>query len=349
LPCYLTSRFELGVVSVVLAWPACSPDLSPIEMVWAILEYELSKRSYSSVEEKRDEVIRLWNSFPIEMCHKLIDTFDYRIRWVAENKGYPYSMNKSKSEATKLKYTWENLDGENLEIKFIYNDNVLITLKDRHLKQLKAKIKHMKSYFNRYHDKRYSEKTIKKMRKLKSQDYINNHIQRGVADMIDFNNKFIKPHEQDIEDILGIHNIKAYATILNEKQLNYAANLRPKFRLVQRCQGELSTAYDENPDEDSYLDEEESVRKARIEKSIKAMIRHSAQLHAKRKKEGGIDYDQERSEHSYNPDIRQESSYLDSQEMSEASEVKKRVRLGKRIFKMSTQGIKGLPKSKSQP
>ena len=75
-------------------WPAGSPDLSPIELLWAILEQQLLKKTYNTLEEKKRELIRLWNSIPVELCRSLISTFDERIEWVINNNGRRYRCSK---------------------------------------------------------------------------------------------------------------------------------------------------------------------------------------------------------------------------------------------------------------
>ena len=57
-------------------FPSNSPDLTPVEMVWAIIEYELSKKEYKTLEDKKLELIRLWNSFPLTLCQSIMNKFD---------------------------------------------------------------------------------------------------------------------------------------------------------------------------------------------------------------------------------------------------------------------------------
>ena len=61
-------------------WPANSPDLSPIETVWSILKLELSKRKNSNLEELRNNILDIWTKFPKELCSKIIDEFDEKIK-----------------------------------------------------------------------------------------------------------------------------------------------------------------------------------------------------------------------------------------------------------------------------
>ena len=62
-------------------WPANSPDLSPIETVWAILKRELSKKKkHTSLDELREHTLDIWCKFPVELCKKIVGEFNNKIR-----------------------------------------------------------------------------------------------------------------------------------------------------------------------------------------------------------------------------------------------------------------------------
>ena len=57
----------------VLKHPSYSPDLNPIEKVWAWMKSEISQTTYDTVDELIDTVINKWNSMTLEYLNKLID------------------------------------------------------------------------------------------------------------------------------------------------------------------------------------------------------------------------------------------------------------------------------------
>ncbi|OWZ12507.1 Transposable element [Phytophthora megakarya] len=83
----LTSTTEIGVQ--LLDWPARSPDLNPIENVWAILARKLCGHGmqYNSVPELTAAVMKAWNSAKMNELQDLLDTMPARCFEVARKNG----------------------------------------------------------------------------------------------------------------------------------------------------------------------------------------------------------------------------------------------------------------------
>ena len=75
----------------ILYWPAQSPDLNPIEHVWAELKRRLDGYGTraTSKEELADRISTEWNKFTKEDCLKYIDSMPNRIEAVIKSKGGP--------------------------------------------------------------------------------------------------------------------------------------------------------------------------------------------------------------------------------------------------------------------
>lgn len=74
---------------VVFDWPARSPDLSPIENVWAWMERRLqtSADSFDTVEDLKAGIISVAKSFPRSMCENLINSMPSRLQKVKDRNG----------------------------------------------------------------------------------------------------------------------------------------------------------------------------------------------------------------------------------------------------------------------
>ena len=66
-------------------WPPNSPDLSPIGELWAIVEDQLSKYTFNSIEEMSKKLQYIWNRIPKLICRHLIDSFDKKIQLIKDN------------------------------------------------------------------------------------------------------------------------------------------------------------------------------------------------------------------------------------------------------------------------
>lgn len=91
-PCHssrLTTRFFEENRVTLLDWPPQSPDLNPIEMMWAIIKQRISKFDVRSKKEIIAAFIKVWHRDEeiVELCQKLIDGMPKRIQAVIEAKG----------------------------------------------------------------------------------------------------------------------------------------------------------------------------------------------------------------------------------------------------------------------
>ena len=89
-PCH-TSRvskehFQQRKVQV-LAWPSNSPDLNPIENIWAILKKKVARILPSSKSDLDAIILEEWDQIPIEIVQNLIDSMPRRLQRVIDMKG----------------------------------------------------------------------------------------------------------------------------------------------------------------------------------------------------------------------------------------------------------------------
>ena len=144
------SKETLEAIEVIFGenkiwWPANSPDLSPIETVWAILKQELSKKINSSLNELRERVLDIWCRFPVELCQKIVSEFDSKIRICQKEEGKIVSKALYKKYNKEEKKKNEEYDWTSIKIdksfRIVYNNKIIESLIKKVIKRIKYTLK----------------------------------------------------------------------------------------------------------------------------------------------------------------------------------------------------------------
>lgn len=72
-----------------LIWPAQSPDLNPIEHLWAWIKQRLNNydTAPTGILDLKTRIREVWSTFGVDECTKLIHSMPSRINELYQNKG----------------------------------------------------------------------------------------------------------------------------------------------------------------------------------------------------------------------------------------------------------------------
>lgn len=85
----LTMSYLSNYCNVLNGWPSNSPDLNPIENLWAILKAKVDEFNPQSVDDLIKLIFDAWENLDVRLIYNLIDSIPSRLQAVIGNGGFP--------------------------------------------------------------------------------------------------------------------------------------------------------------------------------------------------------------------------------------------------------------------
>src|SRR5205823_4973710 len=90
-PCHRAKSVEKFIEECGLkttAWPARSAHTSPIERIWSVVKYRLSKldQKPSSLEELKHRIREIWDSISPSICNRLVAAVPKKLEGIIKKK-----------------------------------------------------------------------------------------------------------------------------------------------------------------------------------------------------------------------------------------------------------------------
>src|SRR6185312_17376249 len=70
----IAKEFLTDHVPKVMDWPSCSPDLNPIENLWAIVKDNVEKRMPKNLKDLEKFMTEEWNAIPESVLNNLVNS-----------------------------------------------------------------------------------------------------------------------------------------------------------------------------------------------------------------------------------------------------------------------------------
>ena len=71
----------------IIDWPSYSPDLNPIENIWAIMKRKIAGKTFTTINSLKNELCTIWRELDDEMIMKTWMSIYNRMNDCIEGKG----------------------------------------------------------------------------------------------------------------------------------------------------------------------------------------------------------------------------------------------------------------------
>jgi hypothetical protein len=78
-------------LDLISDWPANSPDLNPIELLWAILKHAVAALNPKAIDELREVLLQAWNTISLLTIDLLCRSFEKRLELCLQVEGQSIS------------------------------------------------------------------------------------------------------------------------------------------------------------------------------------------------------------------------------------------------------------------
>lgn len=194
-PCHVSkgSIKKLENINYLKHWPPNSPDLSPIETVWSIVQSQLEGKVIKDIDDLKNSILYVWNRIPNQYCKNICEKFLSDIKIVAKTG---YRVNKRKNKR-RLKFALNKTPKySDIIEQIVYNEKSLFKIKQKSIKRIEKKNKIRNKII-----KSLKRKAIKEYVKQKYRSFDEKVFNEAIEETIKNYESFYKNNEDKIIEL----------------------------------------------------------------------------------------------------------------------------------------------------
>ena len=217
-PCHCSADITkiLSKIKKLDFWPPNSPDLSPIELVWAEVQRKLECYTFNSLEDMKKKIIYEWNRVPEDYCQKICDKFINDIQQI-----HKFGRIKEKHHSQKG-VAFKNISPYEDKIENVaYNKVTLENIIKFHIKSIEKRNKNLSRVIHKLRLTKFKQQVKKELVNISEFDFIYKQI-------IEENKEIYKKNRREIRKLEKIK-AKDYFDELTLPQKIKFSSLAPRY------------------------------------------------------------------------------------------------------------------------
>ena len=228
-------------------WPPSSPDLSPIEIIWAIIKQMLVFFPPKDMNDLKNAIKLIWDSIPKTICENIIEHMKYRWALCIKFKGRRLDKELlRKIPKINKHFKWKMNAREINGIRVSYNDKFIQKLMNKDIREKKKRLSEQKRI-----EKQAKEK-LDKLLRLKPKEYknISKKEKEELKNQYEYEKAKKEVYEEEIKKLEKMVPLD-YLSILNSETKEKLIGLCMNRKLIESIDEDRETMYEEEE-----LDEE---------------------------------------------------------------------------------------------
>ena len=264
-PCHVSKDAQtvLENMKKLKDWPPNSPDFSPIESVWSLIQERIQGMKFQNLEELEKKILHEWNRIPQKYCEKIFNKF------IKDMESVHKTGNVSQDESGDSRIVFKkNGEYEDKIENIVYNKEFVKKIIKNKIKFYLKKNKIVTNYLKKLANKKFKTQC--------SQEINVNFFKKSYESLIKDQKSLKKIYEKNIES-LKKETVQDFFEKLNQEN-------KQKLIRIDGANINFDESSEETKDDEKIIENIiENVEKKRIEKGKEEIFNYLKKIMKKKK------------------------------------------------------------------